>query len=146
MTVYRVIPVGDTKCIKLTFHASRQVDNITSTVTIRETYESGFGIIEVGSVDELPATTSETITCDPLLGWSLYKCQSVPFIFEFSDDMSPEERSEFENLYKTGDGQGKIGAGWVHEGDNLWSIDNEELIVYGPVTFEEIVIQDPPSL
>ena len=131
MAHYRITPLAK-KSIVVEYEMFRNNENGSiSWFNVAETFRWGFGFLseEDGPFIKLD---DDEIYCSMVDG-EMEGCElddSVACSFEFSDDLTEEERAEIEQLYYEG------GAGWLYDGDHVWVEESSHVVVYGPYKVE----------
>ena len=101
-------------------------DGSTSWFNIDDHYRWGQGFIEEDMDCNLPYEGDDTAYCDPTVGWGSEMEDGVACYFEFSDDMSDEEKQQIEAAYYEGN------VGWLYDGEHNWQEEDSSVIVAGP--------------
>lgn len=126
MSVYLIKPL-EKKSIVYHVEMYRENDNGTiSWFNIDETYRWGQGFIEEDMDCNLPYEDGEVAYCKANVGWGCEFDDSVSCLFEFSDDLSDEEKEAIEQAYYDG------GAGWLYDGEHDWQEEDSAVHVYAP--------------
>lgn len=124
--VYRITPL-EKKSIYAHYEMFRSnADGSTSWFNIDDTYRWGQGFIEEDMDCNLPYDDDDTCYCDPNAGWGSELEDGISCLFEFSDDLSDEEKQAIEQAYYDG------GAGWLYDGEHDWQEEDSSIIVLGP--------------
>lgn len=136
MAHYTITPL-EKKSISITYEMYREnADGSISWFNVEDHYRWGRGFI------------AEDMECNLNGGDSIY-CKAddgeydgcefddqVACWFEFSEDITEEEQEKIKQLYLEGDEDGRGGAGWIHEGDHEWQIEDDYVIVMAPYKIE----------
>jgi len=126
MKVYRITPL-EKKSIY--YKAEMYRDNPDGTISwfnVEDHYRWGQGFINEDMDCNLPLKDSEEAYCDPTAGWGAELDDQVACWFEYSDDIPQEERDQIEEAYHEG------GAGFLHDGDHEWQVEDDYIVVIGP--------------
>lgn len=138
MAHYRITPL-EKKSISITYEMFREnADGSISWFNVEDHYRWGVGFLaedmdcNLGYADDpqqyCKAEDGEGEGCE-------FEDQHACW-FEFSDDIGEEEQEEIKSMYLEGDEDGRGGAGWIHEGDHEWQIEDDYVIVLGPYKVE----------
>lgn len=124
--VYRIKPL-EKKSISVVYEMFRENDDGSiSWFNVEDHYRWGQGFIE-GDMDcNLPYEGDDTVYCKNDCGWGAELDDGVACFFEFSDDLSDEEKADIEQAYYEG------GAGWLHEGEHDWQFEDEAIVILAP--------------
>ena len=128
--VYCITPL-EKKSIYVAYEMFRSnADGSTSWFNIEDHYRWGKGFINEDMSANLPYEHDTHAYCDPNAGWGSDLEDSVACYFEFSDDLSDEEKQEIEEAYHQG------GTGWLYEGDHKWEEEDSAIVVIAPFRVE----------
>ena len=101
-------------------------DGSISWFNMDETFRWGQGFID-GDMDvNLPYADSKVAYAKPDIGWGCDFDDSISIDWEFSDDLSEEEREAICEAYYNG------GAGWLYDGDHEWQEEDAAVHVIAP--------------
>jgi hypothetical protein len=101
-------------------------DGTVSWFNLDETYRWGHGFVE-GDLDcNLPWEGDTVAYARTDCGWGCEFDDSCSIEFEFSDDISDEEKEEIEVAYHDG------GAGWLFDGDHHWQEEDTAVHIIAP--------------
>lgn len=124
--VYRITPL-EKKSIYAHYEMFRSnPDGSTSWFNIDDRYRWGQGFIEEDMDCNLPFEDSDSAYCNPTVGWGAELDDDVGCSFEFSDDLSDDEKLEIETSYSDSK------AGWLYDGDHDWEEEDASIIVLSP--------------
>lgn len=124
--VYRITPL-EKKSIYAHYEMFRDnADGSTSWFNLDDTYRWGQGFIEEDMDCNLPYDDDDTAYCDPAAGWGAELEDGVGSWFEFSDDLTDQEKQDIEEAYS------ENGAGWIYDGEHDWQEEDASIIVLGP--------------
>ena len=124
--IYCITPL-EKKSIYVTYEMFRSnADGSTSWFNIDDHYRWGQAFISEDMDYNLPYKGDQHAYCDPTVGWGSDLDDSVACYFEFSDDLSDEEKQAIEEAYHNG------GAGWLYEGDHDWEEEDSAVVVLAP--------------
>lgn len=126
MRVYRIKPL-EKKSISVVYEMYRDNDDGSiSWFNIEDHYRWGQGFIE-GDMDcNLPWQDSDTVYCKNDCGWGAELEDGVACYFEFSDDLSEEERQAIQDAYYNG------GASWLYDGEHDWQFEDDSIVIAAP--------------
>jgi hypothetical protein len=128
MAVYLIKPLEKKSVV---FHAEMYRKNEDGTISwfnIDETFRWGQGFIEEDMDCNLPFDDDNIAYCDPSAGWGAELDDCCSCWFEYSDDISDEEKEAIESAYHEG------GAGWLFDGEHDWQEEDSAIHVLGPFT------------
>lgn len=126
MRVYRVTPL-EKKSISITYEMFREnTDNSISWFNITDHYRWGQGFIDEDMDVNLPYKDSKTAICSPASGWGAELDDQHACWFEYSDDVTQEERDQIEEAYYDG------GASWLFDGEHDWQEEDSYIEVLAP--------------
>ena len=126
MTVYRIKPL-EKKSIYYKAELYRSNPNgTTSWFNVEETYRWGQGFINEEDEINLPRQGDKQAYCDPTAGWGAELDDAVSCWFDYSNDITDEEKEAIESMYHEG------GQGWLHEGDHAWELEDDYVVVLAP--------------
>ena len=126
MNVYRIKPL-EKKSISIRYEMFREnKDGTTSWFNVDDHYRWGQGFIEEDMDCNLPYEGDDTAYCKPDAGWGSELDDQVACFFDYSEDISEEEKEAIESAYHEG------GAGWLYEGDHDWQFEDDAVIVVAP--------------
>ena len=133
MAHYRITPL-EKKSIEVFFELYRENPNSDEIqwVNINETFRWGRGFIAEDMDCNLPYKDDTQAYCKAEDG-EYEGCEfddSISVNFEFSDDITEEEQEQIKEDYYN------RGAGWIHDGDHDWQIEDDYVVVYGPFVVE----------
>lgn len=132
MSHYKITPLQK-KSIRNIYELEREnEDGTTSELNIIELYRFGFGFVE--SEDDLPCEGDSIAYANSNSGENEGSDldDSISCEFEYSDDISEEERESIENLYV------ELGGSWVYDGDHSWQVKNDYLEIDSPYKVEHV--------
>lgn len=124
--VYRVLPL-EKKSISWEIEMYRtNADGSISWFNISDHYRWGQGFIEEDMDCNLPYKGDDTVYCKNDCGWGAELDDQHSCWFEYSDDISNEEKEAIETAYHEG------GAGWLFDGDHEWQVEDDYIIITKP--------------
>ena len=124
--VYRIVPL-EKKSIAWVVEMYREnSDGTISWFNLEETYRWGQGFVEEDLACNLPLEGDRVAYADPYAGWGCEFEDSISCVFEFSDDISEEERQSIQDSYSAG------GASWLYDGDHQWSEEDSRVEILAP--------------
>ena len=124
--VYLIKPLEKKSVV---FHAEMFRENANGTISwfnIDETFRWGQGFIEEDMDCNLPYEGDDIAYCDPNAGWGSELDDCCSCWFEYSDDISEEEKEAIETAYHEG------GAGWLFDGEHEWQEEDSAIHVLAP--------------
>lgn len=101
-------------------------DGSTSWFNIEDTYRWGQGFVEADMDINLPYEGDVVAYAKNNCGWGSELDDSVSCLFEFSDDLSEEEKQAIEDHYYTG------GASWLYDGEHDWQFEDDYFEIIAP--------------
>ena len=101
-------------------------DGTTSWFNIEDTYRWGQGFIEADMDVNLPYEGDKIAYAKNDCGWGAELDDSVSCHFEFSEDLSEEEKQTIEDQYYAG------GASWLYDGEHDWQFEDDSLEILAP--------------
>lgn len=138
MAHYRITPL-EKKSISITYEMFREnADGSISWFNVEDHYRWGVGFLAEDMDCNLGYANDPQQYCkaeDGEYEGCEFEDQHACW-FEFSDDIGEEEQEEIKSLYLEGDDEGRGGAGWIHDGDHEWQIEDDYVIVLGPYKIE----------
>lgn len=125
-------------------------DGTISWFNLDETYRWGQGFIEADMDCNLPYKGDKIAYTKQDVGWGCEFDDSISCWFEFSDDLSEQEKEAIEQAYYDG------GAGWLYDGEHDWQEEDAAVHVLAPfqvslcdedgtVIEEDVVLKDRPN-
>lgn len=124
--VYLIKPLEKKSII---YHVEMFRENADGTVSwfnLDETYRWGQGFVE-GDLDcNLPWEGDDVAYARTDCGWGCEFDDGVSCYFEYSDDISEEEKEAIESAYHEG------GAGWLFDGDHDWQEEDTSVHILAP--------------
>lgn len=132
MKLYRITPL-EKKNVSIGYDVFEELDNgDIRSWRVEELYRWGCGYrAEDDPVSEWESKNNG-ISCDLNVGWGPDLDDQISVDFEFGDGFTDEEKSEIENNWNEG------GAGWLYDGEHNWQVDDDSLMIYGPVKIDLI--------
>jgi hypothetical protein len=124
--VYRITPLEKKSIYYGAEMYRNNPDGTISWFNVEDHYRWGQGFIEEDMAVNLPRADEDTAYCDPNAGWGAELEDGVAQVFEFSDDLTDEEKIEVEEAFRDG------GLGWLLDGDHDWEIEDDYIVVLGP--------------
>jgi hypothetical protein len=101
-------------------------DGSISWFNIDETYRWGQGFIEEDLDCNLPWDGDKVAYAQADCGWGCEFEDTISCWFEYSDDMTEEEKEAIESAYHEG------GAGWLFDGEHDWQEEDTAVHVLAP--------------
>lgn len=126
MAVYLIKPLEKKSVI---YHVEMFRENADGTVSwfnLDETWRWGQGFIESDMDCNLPYTDSTVAYCKSNVGWGCDFDDGISCDFEFSDDITEEEKEAIREAYYEG------GAGWLYDGDHAWQEEDAAVHILAP--------------
>lgn len=124
--VYRIKPL-EKKSISWEIEMFREnADGSISWFNISDHYRWGQGFVEEDMDVNLPYEGDDTAHARTDCGFGADLEDQVACWFEYSDDISEEEKEAIETAYHEG------GASWLFDGDHEWQVEDDYLIISGP--------------
>lgn len=135
--VYRITPLEKKS---ISWHIEmyrRNADDSISWFNIDDHYRWGQGFVEEDLECNLPFDDSPQAHAQTDVGWGAELDDQHACWFEFSDDISPEEREHIENCYHNGDPDDDNvpdmgGAAWLFDGTHDWGLEDDYLVIDAP--------------
>ena len=124
--VYRITPLEKKSIV---YHVEMFRENADGTISwfnLDETYRFGQGFIEEDMDCNLPYEGDKIAYTKPDVGWGCEFDDSISCWFEFSDDISEQEKEAIESAYHEG------GAGWLYDGEHDWQEEDSAVEVIAP--------------
>lgn len=114
-------------------------------VEVKETYRWGYGYREGDDLNypSMLFPQNGEIFCDPSIGHGAELDDLCAIDFDFDGDWTDEEMKDFEDKWYNGDpddDDGRSGLSWVYDYQDTWKIEDEELIINGPVRYDIVDI------
>lgn len=134
MAHYTITPL-EKKSISITYEMYRNnADGSISWFNVEDHYRWGKGFIEADCEVNLGNCYGDVAHCTPDQGeWEGCELDDqVACYFEFSEDISEEEKEQIQNFYHHGDEDGRGGAGWLFEGDHEWQEEDSYVEIIAP--------------
>lgn len=135
---YRITPL-EKKSISITYEMFREnTDGTISWFNVEDHYRWGRGFLAEDMDVNLGFSGDAQQYCkaeDGEFEGCEFEDQHACW-FEFSNDIGEEEQEEIKRMYLEGDEDGRGGAGWIHEGEHEWQIEDDYVIVLGPYKVE----------
>lgn len=132
MAHYTITPL-EKKSIYIVYEMYREnEDGSISWFNVEDHYRWGRGFIAEDMECNLSSADSNTQYCKPDEG-EYEGCEfddGVACFFEFSEDLSDEEKEAIEQAYYDG------GAGWLFDGEHEWQEEDAYVVVLGPYKVE----------
>ena len=110
-------------------------------VEVRETYRWGYGYMEGDNLNWSHSFQGDEFYCDPNEGHGAELDDLCAIDFNFEGDWTEAEQADFEDKWYNGDpndDDGRSGLAWIHDYQEEWKIEDEAIIVLGPVQFDVI--------
>ena len=126
MSVYLIKPLEKKSVIYHVEMFRENPDGSISWFNLDETYRWGCGFIEADMDCNLPYEGDTVAYTKQDVGWGCEFEDSISIEFEFSDDMSDEEKEAIEVSYHEG------GAGWLYDGDHHWQEEDAAVHIIAP--------------
>ena len=108
-------------------------------VEVKETYRWGYGYMEGDTLDWAYRFRGDEFYCDPNVGHGADLDDLCAIDFNFDGDWTEAEQADFSDRWYNGDpndDDGRSGMAWVHDYQDEWQIEDEQIIVLGPVQFD----------
>lgn len=128
--LYRIIPLQDNS-IKLQINVySKDKHKNIKTWSVIETYKKGQGFRYIDN----PMPNLEDVKCDPQLGWGNNLTELISVDFDFDSKFTSEEINNIVQYWSgIQDSEGRSSLDWLYEGEHNYSIEDEFLLITGPV-------------
>ena len=124
--VYRIKPL-EKKSISWEIEMFREnADGSISWFNISDHYRWGQGFVEEDLDCNLPYEGDKEAHCRTDCGWGSELDDNIACMFQFSDDLSEQERAYIEARYFEG------GASWLFDGEHDWQLEDDYIIVLAP--------------
>jgi len=112
-------------------------DGSISWFNMSETYRWGQGFIEEDMDCNLPYEGDNVAYAKNDCGWGSEFDDSCAIEWEFSDDLTPEDREHIEKCYYNGNPDDENcpdigGAAWLFDGTHDWQVEDDYIMIYGP--------------
>jgi hypothetical protein len=138
--VFRIKPLHK-KSVYATYELYRNnPDDTVSWFTVEELWRWGEGYIEEEMECNLPYRDSTTAICQSQAhGVGSEFDDSINVDFDFSDDLTEEEKEHIQDCYLNGDPNDEYergGAAWIYDGDHGWEIEDEYVTIMAPFTVD----------
>lgn len=124
--VYRITPLEKKSIVYHVEMFRENKDGSVSWFNIDETYRWGQGFIEEDLECNLPYKDSKIAYAKSDVGWGCEFDDSISCWFEFSDDLSEQEKEAIEQAYYDG------GAAWLYDGEHEWQEEDCAVHVLAP--------------
>jgi len=107
-------------------------------VEVRETYRWGCGFREGDDLNwpSLLMPQNGITHCDPYVGHGNELDDLCGIWFDYDGDWTDEQKEDFEQKWYNGDDaddDGRSGLGWVHDYQEEWQVEDEQIIIDGEV-------------
>ena len=122
---YRITPLEKKSAYYSLEMYRKNEDGSVSWFSTDECWRSAQGFLDEDE-DMIPYDGQSEIHCPIERGWGCDFSDQISCYFEFSDDLSEDERNEIEECYRNG------GLGWAHDGDHAWEYEYDTLKIVGP--------------
>lgn len=124
--VYRIRPL-EKKSISAVYEMFREnADGSISWFNLEDCYRWGQGFIEEDMDCNLPYEGDSIAYCKNDCGWGAELEDQHACWFEYSDNISQEERDQIEEAYHEG------GAGWLYDGEHDWQFEDDAIVIAAP--------------
>jgi hypothetical protein len=112
-------------------------DGSISWFNIDDHYRWGQGFVEEDMDCNLPYEGDTQAHAKTDCGWGAELDDQHSCWFEFSDDLSEEEKEEIESFYHNGNPHDENipdmgGAAWLFDGDHDWQVEDDYLVIDAP--------------
>lgn len=124
--VYRITPLEKKSVVYHVEMFRENTDGSVSWFNLDETFRFGQGFIEEDMDCNLPYEGDKVAYTKSDVGWGCEFDDSISCWFEFSDDMSEQEKEAIEEAYQEG------GAGWLYDGEHDWQEEDSAVHVLAP--------------
>jgi hypothetical protein len=124
--VYRITPLHKKSIV---YHVEMFRENADGTVSwfnIDETYRWGQGFVEEDLDCNLPYEGDDVAYARADAGWGCEFDDTISCWFEFSDDITEQEKEAIEEAYHEG------GAGWLFDGEHDWQEEDTAVHIIAP--------------
>jgi len=126
MPVYLIKPLEKKSVVYHVEMYRNNADGSISWFNIDETYRWGQGFIEEDMDCNLPWEGDPVAYTKPDVGWGCEFDDGISCYFEFSDDMTDDEKEAIEQAYYDG------GAGWLYDGEHDWQEEDSAVHIIAP--------------
>ena len=135
--VYRITPLHKKS---ICWHIEMYRENADGSISwfnIDDHYRWGQGFVEEDMDCNLPLEGDAQAHARTDCGWGSELDDQHACWFEFSDDLSEEEKEEIEEFYHNGNpddefSPGISGAAWLFDGDHDWQLEDDYLVIDAP--------------
>lgn len=127
--LYKITPLEKKSIINKIELYRNNDDGTISWFNIEDHYRWGFGFIEG---EELLPLKENDAYCDPRVGDGPDLVDQVACFFEFSDDITLEERKEIENHFFN------EGNSWIYDGNHEWEIEDDSIVILPPYSIDKV--------
>ena len=125
MNAYRITPLEKKSIYYKAEMFRSNEDGTVSWFNVEDHYRWGQGFINEDMDINLPLKDSKEAYCDPNAGYGAELDDQVACWFEYSDDITQEEKDQIEEAYHNG------GGGFLHDGDT-WEVEDDYIVVLAP--------------
>lgn len=135
--VYRITPLHKKS---ICWHIEMYRENADGSISwfnIDDHYRWGQGFVEEDMDCNLPIEGDAQAHAKTDCGWGAELDDQHACWFEFSDDLSEEEKKEIEEFYHNGNpddefSPGISGAAWLFDGEHDWQLEDDYLVIDAP--------------
>jgi hypothetical protein len=143
--VYLIKPLEKKSVVWCVEMFRKNKDGSLSWFNMNETFRWGQGFIEEDMDCNLPYEDSEVAYAKNDCGWGSEFDDSIHIEWEFSDDLSEEDREFIKKCYYDGNPNDEYnpdigGAAWLFDGAHEWQVEDDYIMIYGP--FEVSLCED----
>jgi hypothetical protein len=148
--LYQIVPDDKKSVIYSAEMYRKNSDGTISWFTVTTTYRFGVGYTSEEDYGA-PYKDEMSVRCNLETGFGCEFYDVVGCYFDFSEDLSEEEKVEIEDGYYSGY------QGWIYEGDHDWELETDGVEILGPykvnlideesgeVVEEDIALEDAPK-
>ena len=126
MPVYLIKPLEKKSVVYHVEMFRENADGSISWFNIDETFRWGHGFIEEDMDCNLPWEGDPVAYTKTEPGWGCEFEDTISVYFEYSDDLTEEEKEAIESAYYEG------GAGWLFDGEHDWQEEDSAVHVIAP--------------
>jgi len=107
-------------------------------VEVNETYRWGYGYREGDDIN-WPTWNTDQHHCDDTVGHGAELDDLCSVTFDYDGAWTDEQKEDFEDKWYNGDPEdddGRSGMGWLYDYQMTWQVEDEQLIINGPVRYD----------
>lgn len=139
--VVRITPLEKKSITQMVQLYDKPNDPNQKFVEINETYRWGYGYMEGEDLNypSLLLPQNDKTYCDPTIGHGAELDDLCSVWFDYDGPWTDEEKQQFEETWENGDPEdpdGRSGFAWLYDWNDTWQIEDEQLIIDGPVKYD----------